>query len=200
MSISAALRTPDEALAACSADDKRLRRLHTLIDELSLQRGEFTLSSGRKSNYLFQLRQTTMHPEGASLIGDLIVDFMRQHQIKCVGGLELGAVPVVSAAAVMSFQKDHPVAAFFVRKEAKKHGAKERIDGHILDGEDVLVVDDVTTTGQSMLLTIEPIRHKHCRINKALSIVDREEGAAEFLAERGITLYSFFRRSDFRIE
>ena len=199
MSINVAFKTKETARLACSRDDRRLVRLHELIDKLSLQRGDFTLSSGRKSKYLFQLRQTTMQPEGASLIGDLIIDFMREHRIECVGGLELGAVPVVSATAVMSFQKHHPVAAFFVRKEAKKHGAKERIDGHILDNDEILLVDDVTTTGQSMLDAIEPIAGEGRRMEKALSIVDREEGAAEFLAEHGITLYSFLKRSDFDI-
>jgi orotate phosphoribosyltransferase len=100
----------------------------------------------------------------------------------------------------MSFQKLYPVSAFFVRKEPKKHGAKEQIDGHISDGKEVLIVDDVTTTGQSMLSAIRPIQKKNCSINIALSIVDREEGAAEFLASHGITLYSFFKRGDFRID
>lgn len=190
---------PAGAVDVCDRTDQRLDRLHRIIDEKSLLRGDFQLSSGRRSNYLFQLRQTAMHPEGASLIGDVVVDFMREHDLRCVGGLELGAVPIVSAISIMSFQKGFPVSAFFVRKEAKQHGAKERIDGDILPGSDVLIVDDVTTTGGSSHVAVEQVLKKGCTVSKALSIVDREEGATEFLAGKGITLYSLFKRRDFNI-
>lgn len=186
-----------EALRPFGRDDKRLRRLRRIIKQESYQEGQFTLASGRTSTYFFQLRQTTMHPEGASLIGDLLVDFMRNENIRCIGGPELGAVPVVSAAAIMGFQRNYPLDAFFVRKEAKKHGARELIDGHVQPGADVLMVDDVTTTGGSILRAVDSIAHMKCKITKALSIVDREEGAPLHLSERGITLYALFTRSDF---
>lgn len=181
--------------------DPRRGRLHRLIDTHSLQRGDFTLSSGRKSNYLFQLRQTTMLPEGAHLLGDVIVDFMKAHELCCIGGLAVGAIPLVSAILVLSHAKGAPVDAFFVRKEAKSHGALERIDGHVREGADVLIVDDVATTGGSILETIEGLRAEHpsCRAARALVVVDREEGAAEALAAQGVALYALFKRSDFEI-
>lgn len=182
-------------------DDARLRTLHKIIDEFSLLRGDFELSSGRRSNYLFQLRQATMHPIGGNLIGELVVEFMRHHNIRCVGGKELGAVPMVSAANVVGSRLQYPVSAFFVRKEAKRHGAKELVDGFIDEGSEILVVDDVTTTGGSITDAIDAaMLDKGRRIDKALSIIDRAEGAAEHLAKRGITLFSFFARRDFRIE
>lgn len=188
----------DEALRAFDLDDPRLRRLRAIIETESYREGQFTLSSGGTSNYFFQLRQTTMHPEGASLIGDLVVDFMRAHAIQSVGGLELGAVPVVSAASVMAFQRGYEIRAFFVRKKAKEHGAKELIDGHIQPQTELLMVDDVTTTGGSILRAIDSIAGMKCKITKALSIVDREEGAAERLAAEGIALHAVFRRGDFK--
>ncbi len=161
-------------------------------------RGNFTLSSGRQSTYLFQLRQTMLHPEGAALLGDVIVDFMRREGLSCIGGLAMGAVPLVSAVAVASFSKGYPVNAFFVRKEIKEHGAKERIDGHLPEGSEVLVVDDVTTTGGSTLKAVDAISEERGgKVTRALSIVDRREGAAEELARRGISLVSLFTRSDF---
>lgn len=199
MSADVALKTYEEAVPAFDANDPRLKRLHELIDQQSLMRGTFTLSSGRDSNYLFQLRQTTVHPEGSSLIGEIVVEFMQFHNVHCVGGLELGAVPMVTSISTMSHQLGYRVSPFFVRKEAKKHGAKELLDGHISAGDDVLVVDDVTTTGASTLRAVEPIIKRGCKVNKALSIVDREEGAAELLSQHGITLYSLFKRSDFKI-
>lgn len=186
------------ALPAFESVDERLHRLREIIRDESYQEGEFRLASGGTSTYFFQLRQTTMHAEGAGLIGDLVVEFMRREGIHCVGGLELGAVPVVSAAAVTAFQQTYPLDAFFVRKAPKQHGAREQIDGHIKRGAEVLAVDDVTTTGKSILDAVEIIADRQCGIAKALSIVDREEGAAENLAGKGITLYSLFRRSDFK--
>ncbi|WP_166142340.1 orotate phosphoribosyltransferase [Methylosinus sp. RM1] len=181
--------------------DPRWGRLHRLIDTHSLLRGDFTLSSGRKSNYLFQLRQTTMLPEGAYLIADIVVDYMRAQGIKGVGGLAVGAVPMVAAIAAVSFPKGAPVEAFFVRKEAKGHGAKERIDGYVPKGGESLIVDDVATTGGSILEAIAGMTEEHpeAKATRALVVIDREEGAAEKLAEKGITLASIFKRSDFTI-
>lgn len=180
--------------------DPRWARLRRLIDTHSLLRGDFTLSSGRKSNYLFQLRQTTMLPEGAHLIADIVVDYMKARSISGVGGLAVGAVPMVAAIAAVSFSKGAPVDAFFVRKEAKGHGAKERIDGYVPEGE-ALIVDDVATTGGSILEAVAGMEEEHpqARATRALVVIDRGEGAAEKLAEKGIGLVSIFKRSDFTI-
>jgi orotate phosphoribosyltransferase len=181
--------------------DQRLQRLHDIIAEQSILRGDFTLSSGRKSTYLFQLRQTTLHPEGASLISDLIVDFMKDNDLTCIGGMVQGAVPIVAAVSARSFLNGYPVRAFFVRKEAKKHGAEELVDGYLAETGDVLLVDDVTTTGGSMLETMERMVRAGFKgkVSKALSVVDREEGAAENLAAHGIALHALFTRRDFEI-
>jgi orotate phosphoribosyltransferase len=182
-------------------DDPRRLRLHRIVDELSLLRGDFTLSSGRKSAYLFQLRQTTMLPEGAHLLGEIIVDYMKAQGIACVGGLAVGAIPLVSAVLVVSHEKGWPVEAFFVRKEAKSHGALERIDGYVRDNGEILLIDDVATSGGSILKALEGVKaeHPNARVTKALAIIDREEGATEALAAQGIELASIFKRSDFTI-
>ncbi|WP_051949357.1 orotate phosphoribosyltransferase [Methylosinus sp. PW1] len=194
-------RAPSRPDAVIDPADPRWARLHRLIDTHSLLRGDFTLSSGRKSNYLFQLRQTTMLPEGAHLIADIVVDYMKAQGIKGVGGLAVGAVPLVAAIAAVSFPKGAPVDAFFVRKEAKGHGAKERIDGYVPKDGETLIVDDVATTGGSILEAIAGMAEEHpqARATRALVVVDREEGAAEKLAEKGVTLVSIFKRGDFTI-
>jgi orotate phosphoribosyltransferase len=172
-----------------------------LIELHSIKRGDFTLSSGGKSTYLFQLRQTTMLPEGAKILGDVIVDFMRHHGLRCVGGLAVGAIPMVSAVSVMSFIKEYPVDAFFVRKEAKAHGALERIDGFVSEGEEALLIDDVATSGNSIIKSMEGMymEHPSSIARKALVVIDREEGARANLARHGIELYSIFTRRDFNI-
>jgi orotate phosphoribosyltransferase len=187
---------PEEVL---SQNDKRWLRLREIIRAQSLKLGEFTLTSGRQSTYLFQLRQTALLPEGAALIGEIIAEYMRRQELGAIGGLELGAVPLVSAVAAISHLKAYPVDAFFVRKQAKAHGARERLDGHLRAGAKVLMVDDVATTGGSILKAIEGMRSEcpaaHCA--RALAIVDREEGAVQNLTQMGIRLAAIFKKSDF---
>jgi orotate phosphoribosyltransferase len=182
-------------------NDPRWGRLHEIILDKSLKLGDFVLSSGGKSTYLFQLRQTVMLPEGAALIGEIVVEFMQRKALKCVGGLELGAVPLVTAIAVASYYKSYPVDAFFVRKRAKEHGARERIDGHVRAGEEVLFVDDVATSGKSILTAIEGMKEEFpgCSVRRAFVVVDRQEGASQNLAAQGIQLVSLFKKSDFPI-
>ncbi len=178
--------------------DPRRQRLESLIRKHSLKFGDFILSSGRASAYLFQLRQTTMLPEGAALLGEIICEYMERCAIKSVGGPELGAVPIVAAVAAMSHVRGAPVNAFFVRKAAKAHGARERLDGHLGQGE-ALVVDDVATSGGSLLMAVEGLAAEApaLQVRRAFVIIDREEGAAEALAKRGIQLAAIFKTSDF---
>ena len=181
-------------------DDPRWQRLHDLINEHSLQIGDFILSSGRRSKFLFQLRQTTLFPEAAVLIGEIIIEYMQRLNLKSVGGMETGAIPLVSTISPLSHLKGWPVKAFFIRKKAKEHGARELIDGHVSDGDEVLMVDDVATTGNSMFEGLAGLHTKfpRCYVRKALVVIDRQEGAAEALhARERIQLVSLFKRSDF---
>lgn len=181
--------------------DPRWMRLREIVLKRSLKIGDFVLSSQRRSRYLFQLRQTTMLPEGAALISELIVEYMKRNSLRCIGGMEMGAVPIVAAVGVYSHMHSYPVDAFFVRKEAKKHGARERIDGYVTEGGEVLLIDDVATTGNSIVAALAAIREEYpnCVVRRALVVIDRQEGAAQGLAEQGINLVSIFQKSDFPI-
>jgi orotate phosphoribosyltransferase len=201
MSMNVAKHLEASADNVIGMDDPRWGRLHKIINEHSLLLGDFILSSSRSSKFLFQLRQTTMLPEGATIVGDIVIEYMRRIGLHCVGGMELGAVPMVAAVAVASHHQNYPLSAFFVRKKAKEHGARELIDGHVEDGQEVLLVDDVATSGKSMLYALEGLHQQHprCYVKRALVIIDRQEGAAQALAERGIKLVSLFKKSDFNI-
>jgi orotate phosphoribosyltransferase len=181
-----------------SPDDPRWTRLHSIIEDNALLRGDFRLSSGSQSSYFFQLRQASLHREGARLIGGIIVGFMRARAIRCVGGLEMGAVPLVTAAVCVGAEENYPVDGFFVRKKAKGHGARELVDGYVADGEEILAVDDVTTTGGSMMKALAGLaEERNCTVRWGLSIVDREQGAAAELARHGVKLVSIFTKADF---
>jgi orotate phosphoribosyltransferase len=180
---------------ALERSDPRWKLLHSLIAEHSLHRGPVVLSSGRTSDFHFQLGQTLLLPEGAALVGEIVVEYMRGHDIDCLGGMELGATTLAAVTATMSHFKGWPVHAFFVRKEAKSHGAQQKIDGHLHTETEVLAVDDVATTGNSILDAIKDMNGASVR--HALVVLDREEGATEKLATYGIELASIFKKSDF---
>jgi orotate phosphoribosyltransferase len=181
-------------------DDRE--RLHAIIADRSLKTGRvFTLASGRTSRVYIDLKPTILDPQGARLIGAAVAEAATRHRAPLVGGLEMGAVPLVAAAAAMSAVAGTPVGALFVRKEAKAHGTESRIEGiaegESLAGRTVLVVDDVTTTGGSTLRAVAALRAAGATVTDAIAVVDREEGAVAALAAEGVTLQALFRKSDF---
>jgi orotate phosphoribosyltransferase len=184
-------------IARVDSNTEKLYRLREIIRALSLLRGEkFLLASGEWSDYYFDMKPTTLDPEGASLVGDLMLNKLRGLQFDFVGGIEIGAIPVVVAVCVKSHQ-DFPVRGFFVRDTAKDHGTKKLIDGHIKDGATVIIVDDVTTKGDSAMKAVAAVRTRGCKVLKVISIVDRQEGATKRFAAEGIEFTSIFTTADF---
>jgi orotate phosphoribosyltransferase len=172
-----------------------------LIKRRSFRRGTFTLSSGRESNLYFNLKPTMMHPRGAYLCAIAFLKRIRAQELDYVGGLEMGAVPVIGSLAALSEAEGRPLHTFFVRKAAKAHGTREVIEGlgpgEALAGKRVLVLDDVATTGNAILQAVAAARAAEAVADSALVLVDREEGASEALARDGIRLLSVFRARDF---
>lgn len=172
-------------------------RLRRIIEAKSLMRGgEFTLASGRQSSFFFNMKQTMLDPEGADLLADAVLDVLEREGARNVGGLEMGAVPLVAAVCVKSHGR-YPVNAFYVRKQQKDHGARQRIDGHLDPEADTIVVEDVTTTGGSALQAVEAVRERGARVATVLTIVDRLEGARETLKAHGLELVALYTREDF---
>ena len=159
------------------------QQLAEILKRVSVRRGEeFVLASGRRSNVYVDARVTTLRAEAMPLIGRLFLAKMNERgwQPAAVGGLTMGADPVVAAIAHESLATSHTVNAFIVRKEAKKHGTQKRIEGLSEKGPiDVVVVEDVATTGGSAAKAIEACRAEGIRVLGAIALVDRAEGAAE---------------------
>jgi orotate phosphoribosyltransferase len=159
-------------------------RLAKLLRNKSLVRGEFILSSGQKSNYYMDCKLTTLDAEGALLTGYCVLELLEEMGIRAdaIGGLSMGADPLVTAAGVVSVIEKNPLPGFLVRKEAKKHGRHKQIEG-LEDprGRRVVIVDEVCTTGGSTQEAIDAAEREGCEIVAVISLVDREEGGSEKL-------------------
>jgi orotate phosphoribosyltransferase len=176
-------------------------RLADIIRARSFGRGEITLASGRKSDFYFNLKPTMCDPEGAALLAELTFDALKEDKLDYVGGLEMGAVPLAGALAQLSWLKSRPIAAFFVRKKPKEHGAQLAVEGlakgETLQGKRVVIVEDVTTTGGSAIKALDAVREAGGEVVLVYTMVDREEGATETFAQAGVTFRALYRASEF---
>ena len=166
---------------------EQLNELAEIIRRRSLRRGEFVLASGRKANYYLDCRMTTLDPRGATLIGRLILARLRELKIdaEAIGGLTMGADPIAAATAVVSEMEGRPLPAFIVRKEAKSHGMQRSIEGWDgKPGAKVVVVDDVCTSGDSILIACRKAEEDGYSVAATLCVVDREEGGTQAVASR----------------
>lgn len=166
-------------------NDLKSRLGKLILETGALKFGDFTLASGKKSDYYIDGRIVGLMPEGSYLIGKCIVSIVNEEfsGTKAVGGLIAGAVPVAAAAAQASFGTDTPLLAFMVRKETKKHGTQKMVEGPVAPGDNVVVVDDVITTGGSTVEAIERLEEFGCNVLGVISVVDREDAKAEKLQE-----------------
>ena len=179
--------------------------LRDLLATRSFKRDEmngFRLASGIRSRIYFNLKTTMMHPQGAAQCAHGLLALLDGVDVDYVAGLEMGAVPLLSAVAAFSVDGPRPVHSFFVRKKPKDHGTALMIEGlddlggETLAGKHVVLVDDVATSGGSILLAVDQIRAAGGIVAHALVIVDRQQGATEKLAAAGITLRTLFTAAD----
>jgi orotate phosphoribosyltransferase len=168
-----------------------------LIRERCYQKGDFTLSSGAKSGYYFDGKMVEMFSAGASLIGEIIFERTKDMDIAAIGGLEIGAVPLTTAAVCAYNRHGRVIEGFFVRQEAKTHGTKKIIEGRLPHGSKVVIVDDVVTTGTSILKAIAAVRRAECDPLLVLALVDRLQGAAELFQQEIIPYQAIFSIHDF---
>jgi len=153
------------------------------MKEKAVVQGERTLASGKKSNFYIDGKQVTLDPHGILLVGKVILGLLHGVQADAIGGPTLGADPIAAAVALLSSQTGRPLKAFIVRKEAKKHGMQKMIEGPLLQqGDRVVMVEDVVTTGGSVLSAIKEVENLKARVVKVICLVDRNEGAGEMLA------------------
>jgi len=173
-------------------------QLKNILLQKSYREGSFTLTSGKTSDFYVDGKQTTLSAQGAYLCGRLLYKLIKNHpqRITGVGGMTLGADPLVTAVSVVSYLEGDPIPAFIVRKEPKGHGTENYIEGksNLETGDLVAVVEDVVTTGGTLVKVIERVEKEGFRVGLVATIVDRQEGGAEALAARGYPLAAIFTR------
>ncbi|MDZ7992621.1 MULTISPECIES: orotate phosphoribosyltransferase [unclassified Nostoc] len=178
---------------ATTSDLTTLR--HKLLDlfcQLAYQEGDFLLSSGLRSSYYVNKTQVTLHPQGALAVGRLLFPLLPV-DTQAVGGLTMGADPIVTAVSIVSVYENRPIPALIIRKEAKGYGTRAYIEGPSLpEGAKVVVLEDVVTTGQSALKAVERLKDAGYTVNQVISLVDRQQGGGELYQSAGLKFETLF--------
>ena len=176
------------------------QRLKELLLKKSYRKGMIKLTSGKVSDFYIDGKQTTLDAEGAYLCGKLLYGLICSHggKIDGVGGMTLGADPLVTAVSIVSYLEGGPLPAFIVRKEPKSHGTENYIEGkeNLAAGARVALLEDVVTTGGTLLQVIERVQSQGFEVGLVATVVDRQEGGVEALAAKGYKLLSVFTREE----
>jgi orotate phosphoribosyltransferase len=178
------------------------KRLIALLKRDALRTGTFILASGRSSHYYVDGRKVTLSAEGAALIGAGVLDLLADlPEVSAVGGLTLGADPIVGATLALAAARGKlGLRGFLVRKEFKGHGTGQLVEGPLASGETVAIVDDVATTGNSSLLAVATVEPLGCKVARVIAVLDRLEGAAEAFAARGLDFRALVNIRDLGVE
>lgn len=174
-------------------------RLAALLYEKSYMEGDFTLSSGRKSDYYFDCRQSSLNPGGAWLIGSLFLHMLKGMEVKAVAGMTMGADPLLTATSLVAYHNDIYLPALIVRKQAKAHGAGRAVEGlaNVSAGDRVVMLEDVVSTGASVLKAADMVEEAGLEVAAIFCILNREEpGGAEAFASAGRELRSIYTRQE----
>ena len=182
-------------------NDSLRRRLVELVDTLAVQRGAFTLASGRTSDYYIDMRRATLHHEAGPLIGHVMLDMLEEAGlgagvVDAVGGLTMGADPVAAAIMHAAASRGLDIDAFVVRKEAKDHGMKRRIEGPDVEGRSVVVLEDTSTTGGSPIRALHAAREAGAHVLAVAVVVDRATGARERIEAEGVPYHAALDLTD----
>jgi len=175
-------------------------RLIQLFKERALKFGEFTLASGKTASYYLDGKQVVLQSEGLRLVGEGLLDLLKDVEYDAIGGMSIGADPIVGGAITVAAERGVDLRGFMIRKEAKGHGTNKYVEGPVSPGDKVVIVDDVVTTGGSSLLAVDRIEEFGCEVVHAVAIVDRLEGGAANFEARNIPLTSLLTIEDFGIE
>jgi orotate phosphoribosyltransferase len=176
-------------------------KLLQLLKARSFKLGDFRLASGDPSTYFIDGKMTQVFSEAAYLIGEVLYERTKDLDIDAIGGLEVGAVPLTTAAVISYHLHGRKMEGFWVRDKVKDHGTKKLVEGNIKEGSQVVIVDDVITRGTSAAKAVEGVQNLNCKVVLVLALVDRLVGARKHFREKGIEKYeSVFTIRDFGVK
>ena len=175
-------------------------RLLQLLKEKALRFGEFVLASGKRSDYYINGKLISLDPEGLYLLSEIILDSVKDDKVDAIGGMTLGADPMVGGVISLAGQRGLPLRGFIVRKERKDHGTESQVEGTLRKGDRVVIVEDVSTTGGSSLKAIKVVEELGCRVVKVIALLDRDEGTRENFSKGGYKYEPIFTTSDLGIK
>jgi orotate phosphoribosyltransferase len=167
--------------------------LQQIIQERSILKGDFTLVSGKKSTYYINGKMTTLSSKGLYLTAKLLLELLESYDYDAFAGPTIGADPIIGALLTLSADRGLDKEGFLIRKQSKEHGTRKLVEGNIKEGSRVVLLEDVTTTGGSLIRAADAIKEYGGEIICVVTLVDREEGAAENLAEAGFDFKSLFK-------
>jgi len=167
-------------------------RLRQMLLERSMRFGEFVLSSGATSNYYIDVRKTSLHPEGLKLISHMFHEILQTDNVTAVGGLTLGADPLVAGLMLYSAERGRPLEGFLVRRTTKDHGLRGQVEGNLAGHKRVAILDDVITSGESVLIAAEAAESYKAQVVRVLAVVDRGQGATQIFQQRGLPFTTLF--------
>ncbi len=167
-------------------------QLRQMLLDRSMRFGEFVLSSGATSNYYIDVRKTSLHPQGLRLISKLFFDMLQNENVTAVGGLTLGADPLVAGLMLYSAEQGKPIEGFFVRRTTKDHGMRGQVEGNLAGHKRVAILDDVITSGESAMIAAEAAESYKAQVVRVLAVVDRGQGAVQVFQQRGVPFSTLF--------
>jgi orotate phosphoribosyltransferase len=178
-----------------SLEDLRFQLLN-LLCAVAYKEGDFLLSSGQRSTYYINGKQVTLHAQGGTGVGRILLPLVPADTVG-VAGLTLGADPIVTATSVVALYEGRSLTPLIVRKEAKGHGTQAYIEGPTLpEGSSVVVLEDVVTTGKSAMQAVERLRGAGYKVDRIVTLIDRQQGGAEFYASQGLAFDTVFTIAD----
>lgn len=176
-----------------NSDRDTLRQM--LLDR-SMRFGEFVLSSGATSNYYIDVRKTSLHPAGLKLITKMFYEQLAKDEVTAIGGLTMGADPLVAGVMWWSHEMGKPLEGFLVRKAVKDHGTRGQVEGNLAGHKRVAILDDVITSGESALIAAEAAESYKAEVVRVMAVVDREQGAQQIFTQRGYPFTALFSIGD----
>lgn len=191
----------DDLIFVESTKDAR-EDLLRLILELAYKEGDFTLASGKKSDYYIDNRRVTIHQKGSLMVARLFVEYLKpyiaEREDYGIGGMTMGADPIISVTAAMAHLMEYTLHPFYIRKEPKGHGTRGMLEGYFDNVKEAVMVEDTITTAGSLLKAVAACRENGIEVNRAVTIVDRLEGGKENCAREGVGLYAVFTIEDIK--